>query len=515
MIRQRPSMLPLCALLSFVAGPLAAQGGRVEVAPVTAAGPGSGGSVAVGASLTGSAAPANATLSASPILSGGRNTFTPSAPRAQPAPAAQAVQSAVPAVTLAPTRSPAPGKVLAQTPQVSPAAGTALTAAARGMDSARSVEALGGDAFIVHRALGRVFDAATNSSPVKGGVAGRVQGVREAVAQKVSIANGASPVDAPDLYSDAITTAKRALPVALADGVAKVVRGFAARKAEVSLGELVAAAYEAAAGGGAKQTRRLLAGLDKWEALLGTPARPLVSNVEALKSDVRSFLDDKTLASGRSVPHVWFERSGASLVARIPGSSPAAGVAKVPGLAAGFAIAPASFGPEAALADAYRAFSDDPRASSGAVLVYRARRALGSSVPGSALSASRFWLRAAIESVWRRLVALLRGSSSYPLAQASGRDALKRDAALARAAESEASEAAALLASASLRVAGVRSALGALDRSAAAFESLTGESHARVMAADLSSAFERGAREQGLLPSDSLPAGFSSLISAP
>ena len=148
---------------------------------------------------------------------------------------------------------PAGERVAAPSERIAaPAAGAALTGAARVLDSARGVEAVGGDGLSVHRALGRVFDAATlNSSPVKGGVAGRAQGVREAVAQKVTIANGASPADAPDLYSDAIKTAKSALPTALADGVAKVVRGFAARKAEVSLGDLAAAAYEAAAGGSA------------------------------------------------------------------------------------------------------------------------------------------------------------------------------------------------------------------------------------------------------------------------
>lgn len=533
MTRHLPAAIPLSLLLSLVASLLAAQP-RVDAVPVTGATAGSGGSAAAGASLTNSAAQTgNATILAPTTLSGVPGASAHPAPQVLPAPEVQAVQ---PAAVVAPPREssavsvPSKAKVQPQATEaataavpvspaenVAPAAGSELTGAARGLDSARGIEAMGGDGSSVHSALGRVFDAAANSTRVKGGVSGRAQGVREAVAQKVAIANGASPADAPGLYQDAITTARNALPAALADGVARVVRGFAARKAEVSLGDLAASAYEAAAGGSLRETNRLLGGLDKWEALLGAPGRPLVSNAEALKSDVRSFLDGKTAASGRSVPHVWFERAGASLVARIPGAAPApaAGVSKVPGLAAGFAIAPASFGPEAALADAYRAFSADPRASSGAGLVYRARRSLGSSVPAAAVSASRFWLRAAFESVWRRLVGLLTGSSPYELSRASGRAAAQRDARHGLAAMDEASSAASLLAASTLRVSTVRAALEALDRSARAFESLAGESDARSAVADLGSSFDRGAREQGLSGADVLPPGLASLVSSP
>lgn len=534
MTSPRAFALPLFAFLSLAAGPLAAQGGHVEVAPTVSATPGSGGSAAAAAGITGASVSGGSALTLTPVIGGSVQTFTPSAPQAQVQPGAKPVPTVSPAVTAAAAVASPVSKAAAVTTRqasVSAAAapvagaqlpvavdhpasaGTVLTGAAHGLSAARVVESQGGDGLSVHQALGRVFDAAANSTPVKGGVAGHAQGIRETVAQKVSIANVASPADAPDLYSDAITTAKNALPTSMADGVARVVRGFAARKAELSLGDLVSAAYEAAAGGSAKETQRLLKGLDKWESLLGAPGRPLVTNAEALKTDVRSFLDEKT---ARSVPHVWLERSGPSYTAHLPGSGVqrVVSIAKVPLLAAGFAIDPATFGPEAALAQAYRSFSSDPRAGSGAGLVYRARRALGSSVPGAAVSASRFWLRTVIEGLWRRVMSFF-GAGSYSLAQPSGREALVHDSALARTAVSQAALASTLLSSPRLRVAGVREALASLARAAAAFESLSGERDARVSVAQLGEAFDAGARSQSLSESDELSAGLSSLVTTP
>ncbi|OGR46537.1 MAG: hypothetical protein A2X40_02475 [Elusimicrobia bacterium GWC2_65_9] len=507
--------VPLSLLLGVAALPLAAQQ-RVDATAVTGAAAGSGGSAAA-------AINAGADKSVAPSLSvtPGVNVLGTAGvlPPALHAPAA-ATGADVFAAHAVPAVKASPGKTLIAEPSappiaIVPDAGSDLTLAAHGVSEARVAETpAGGDGMAVHRALARVFDSSADSTQVKGGVAGRVQGVREAVAQKVVIANTSSPADAPDLYRDAIKTAKDALPAGLADAVAKVVRGFASRKAEVSLADLALAAYEAASGGSAKETNRILAGFDKWESLLGVPGRPLVANQDALKDDVKSFLDAK-FPAGRSIPHVWFERTGVSLTARIPGAVSVAAVVKVPSLAAGFAIAPAAFGPEAALADSYRAFAEDPRASTGAGLVYRARRALGSSVPSAALSSSRFWLRAALESFWRRLVSLAVGATAYRLAERSGGEAVRRDAALVREIESESSVAAQLLSVPILRVAGARAALAALLRCARAFESLTGEKDARLVIEALGGTFERTARAQSLTATDELPAGLASLVKSP
>lgn len=508
MIFSRFSAAFLALLPSVAALPLAAQQ-RVDATAVTGAAAGSGGSAAaaINAGADKIVAPS---LSATPGMSGvlGTGAVLPSAP----APHAPVVAPAAKAST---------AKTLVAEPSASvpieavPSAGSALTHAARGVSEARVARTpAGGDGMAVYRVLGRVFDSSADSTQAKGGVAGRVQEAREVVAQKVVIANTSSPADAPDLYRDAIKTAEETLPAGLADAVAKVVRGFASRKAEVSLADLALAAYEAASEGSAKETNRILASFDKWESLLGASGRPLVANQDALKADVKSFLDAKSPA-GRSIPHVWFERTGVSLTARIPGAVSAAAVVKVPSLAAGFAVVSADFGPEAALADSYRAFAADPRASTGAGLVYRARRALGSSVPGAALSAARFWLRAALESFWRRLVSLAAGAAAYRLAERSGGEALRRDAALVREIESESSAAARLLSAPVLRVAGARAALAALLRAARAFESLTGEKDARLVIEALGGTFERAARAQSLTAADDLPAGLAALVRSP
>jgi len=448
---------------------------------------------------SGTAAPSAQTPSASAAQPNvERVQAAPVSPQTQaPAvPAAEEIRpkAIIPDSGVLPKESPRPAvrSSADKNPVPTATARAALKGASSGVGEARRLEAAGGDGLAVHRALDKIFDASAPVARSPGLVAGRVQGVREAVAQKVSIANTASPADAPDLYKDAVKTAKDALPAGLADGVARVVRGFALRKAEISLPDLAAATYEAASAGSAKETRRLLSAFDKWESLLGAPGRPLVKNLSVLKSDVASFLEPKT-SVGRSAPHVWFERSGASWTARIPGvaGEASAEVAKVPSLAAGFAVAALPSGPEVALAETYRAFASDPRASTGAGLVYRARRMLGSSVPSAALSAGRFWLRAALEAVLRRIVSLIAGVKPYQLAEESGRQAVRRDGDLAREASTRASEAALLLASPSLSVVRARVALDALSRAAAAFESLTGEKDARLAVAAFRDELER------------------------
>ncbi len=194
---------------------------------------------------------------------------------------------------------------------------------------------------------------------------------------------------------------------------------------------------------------------------------------------------------------------------------PGAGVAPVPALAAAFAIAPSALAPETALSDAYRAFSSDPRASTGAGLVYRARRTLGETVPSAFLSASRFWLRAALESLWQRIVSFFKGAPAYQLSQKSGQDALRRDAALAAAARGEAAAARRLLSDALLTVAEARAAFVALARSADAYKALTGESDASIADETLRRSFETAAAWRHLRAADELPPGLGELVSGP
>jgi hypothetical protein len=168
------------------------------------------------------------------------------------------------------------------------------------------------------------------------------------------------------------------------------------------------------------------------------------------------------------------------------------------------------------LSDAYRAFSSDPKASTGAGLVFHARQALGASVPAAALEAARFWLRAAFEALWRRIVAFFSRRPAYEISQKTGQDALRRDAALAETARAEAAAARRLLSGARLTVAGTRSAFAALARSADAYRALTGEGDAGAAVEDLRRSFESAAAaEKDLRASDELPRGLAALVLGP
>ncbi|MDE2509898.1 MAG: hypothetical protein KGL74_02135, partial [Elusimicrobia bacterium] len=367
--------------------------------------------------------------------------------------------------------------------------------------------AAGGDELTVSQALDRVFDSqrAAPAARAAAGVAGQSQNVRQAIAQKIGIANTSSPADAPGLYLDAIKTAQDALPAPVADAIGKVVRGFATHKADASLDDLAASAYRAAVSGAAPETKRLLSAFDKWETVLGAPGRPLVTNAEALKSDVSETLEKAASGGAPSAPHVWFSKKDGSYTAVLPGG----GVAAVPALAAAFAIAPSALAPETALGDAYRSFAADPRASTGAGLIYRARRALGSSVPSAALSAGRFWLRAALEAAWKRLVAFFHGRTAYRLSEKSGQDALRRDWSSARKARGEAAAAQRLFSSERPTVAGLRAAFGLLGRAAVDLGALTGDVSASEAVDGLSRAFETEASARSLRAGDAWPgAGF-------
>lgn len=444
--------------------------------------------------------------------------------------------SAAPQASVPGTVRSSPTRAVSAPAAADPSAGAShgLTGAAGRVSAAAAAQAAGGDALSVNDALGRVFDAQTAAPALHGAdagsragqgrggaTAGNGQSVRGRIAQEISIANTASPADAPGLYQDAIETARDALPAATAASVAAVVRGFAARKVESSLGGLATAAYQAAAGGSAKETSRLLSAFDKWETVLGAPGRPLVSNADALKSDVRRFLPASDSAAGDaasaasvaspaatgSIPHVWFRREGLSYVAVLPAASRVAPVPSALALSFALVQAPALVLP---FDSAYRSFYAAPGATSGAGVVYRARRALGSGVPAAALAAARFWLRSLIASLRRRLAELF--APSYDLSRAAGRAALKRDALLARTARSAAAAARRALAVELPSVGADRAAFAAAQRAAAAFGRLDGVDAGTDLAA-LSAAFE--AATAGSSPSDAPPAAAAALIDGP
>ena len=478
-----------------------------------------------GANLPANAAGVNAgapglNAAAAPSVAAGVPSVSHHGPAASPALAGSA--NAAPALTsgqhapaLSGPRDAGAAQGAAKNAASSPAAGSALEGTAKKLGEARLADGgeIGG--LSVSRALDRAFDASIGGANLRAsaGAQGKFQDVRGAIAQKVSIANTASPADAPGLYQDAIQTAKEKLPAPAAAGLATVVRSFAARKADVSLGDLATAAFTAAAAGSKAETGRLLSAFDKWEALLGSQSHPLITNARDMKSSANALLDGAISGQGHSAPHVWLAKKDGSYTAVLPGG--ASSVAAVPALAASFAISPSALAPETALSDAYRAFSADPRASTGAGLVYRARRALGASVPTALLSASRFWLRAALESLWQRVVSFFKGAPAYALSQKSGQDELRRDAALSAAAREGAASARRRLADARLTVAGTRAAFADLARSAAAYRELTGEKDASAAVEALRASFESAAAWNRLRGSDVLPPGLSELVSGP
>jgi len=366
-----------------------------------------------------------------------------------------------------------------------PSAGRTLNGAAGRVSAAASIEAAGGDEQSVRAALGKVFDAESLSgAAVDRPTPGSRLTARDKISQEVGIANTASPADAPGLYLDALKTAQDTLPAAAAAAVAGVVRAYAARKADLSLDALAAQAYAAAAGGSEKETSRVLSAFDKWESVLGAPGRPLVANAESLKSDVRSFLSpeiDAKAGARRTAPHVWFKHEGDTYVAQLPSASR---VTRLPAaLAAGFALKADALAPLSPLADAYRAFAAAPGAFTGAGVVYGARRALGSSVPSAAIAATRFWLSALLETLWRKLAALFAAAPSYDVSRRDGQDALRRAAQLGGVARDAAASALRLVSSQRRTVGDARAAFAAAARSAAAFDALNGESVSRSIAA--------------------------------
>jgi hypothetical protein len=462
-----------------------------------------------GAFLPGNSAPAAAAVGETGVVSNpaavGANGVVPNSD--VPAAGAAAVDPRVGAV-----RAPGAAAADASPSAARASAHSVLTGAAGRVSAANAVQNAGGDALSVHAALNRVFEAEINApgGAASPSVAGRAQDVREQISQKVGIANTAEPADAPGLYLDAIKTAQDALPAGAAAGVAEVVRGFAAKKADLSLGDLAGQAYRAAADGAGKETERQLSAFDKWESLLGAPGAPLVSNLAELKADVRSYLPGSSAAPGRSLPHVWFERRGESYAAKLPTSSKVLKLSA--GLAAGFALGATDAAAASPIAAAYRAYAADPSAWSGRGLVYRARRELGDSVPAAALAAGRFWLRALLEAAWRRLVALFAAPAGYDLARRDGKDALRRDAGLARAARAEATAALTLAGAERLTVARARAAIEAARRAERAYRPLADESLAGEIQ-EQSAAFESAVAAANLGDADELtPAAAAPIV---
>jgi len=392
-----------------------------------------------------------------------------------------------------------------------PSASSVLDKAADGITEGRKSSAAGVDGISVRQALDRAYDSSARPGDIGGGaasgVAGRFSGAREKIASFVGVANNAAPADAPGLYRSAIKTAEENLPAAAAAAVTKAVLGIAGRKADISLSELAQAAYTAATAGDAKESRRLVKSLDKWEELLGAPGRPLISNGDRLKAGVESTLAgaSKIAGSNPSAPRVWVVKRGGSFVAALPGST----VAKVPGLAARFAFNIPYALSLSPMADAYRAFAAKPglRAAIGA------RVSLGESVPSAVLGTGWLWLKHLVARAWNSLLSLLPGRSLPSTATAANlprlRDAAKawRDAVNLGDAASRAAD------EPRPTVSRARGAFTTALRAAAAHENLTGEAGAVARITSLSAEFESGVKRATLSPADRLTTGLESIVS--
>lgn len=387
------------------------------------------------------------------------------------------------------------------------------------MSGASAVQAAGGDEVSVRDALARVFDAQkmTGGVVANGPSVGQGLAPVDKIARRVGIAKTLSATDAPGEYLDAIKIAEEsvqsgALTRASANKMIEIVRGAAARHVSVSwaasregerpfvFDEIAAAAYGAAASGDKKETARALASYDQWESLLGTPANPLLSGTESLKSDVRGRLaPEAARASARSAPHVYFKLRGTTYAADLPSASRVSALPALAGLFRLSADALASLSPFSRMR---RDVSSGPGAFAAARAVYAGDLAAADassgprvwlSVPLAAARAARYWLARVFESIRRGIAALFWGAPSYDLSRDSGRDSLRRAALLGATARAEAAAARGLL-SGTRTFAGAEKAFDAAAHAAAAFDQLTGENFARSIAS-LRAGYDSAARD--------------------
>jgi hypothetical protein len=428
-------------------------------------------------------------LTVSPLAKPGAKTPAAKTPAAKAAPL-----SVVPAVTISNSIAPEGGKS-------APGASSSLDSAARGIAKGREAEATGaGDGLSVRRALDRAYDSSVRNGDVSSSassVAGKFSGAREKIANFVGVANNSTPADAPDLYRTAIKTAEDSLPKSVAAAVSKAVLSFAARKADLSLSELVQAAYSAATAGQAAETKRLVKSVDKWEELLGAPGRPLIANGDRLKAGIEGALaNSKTISGAKgSAPRVWLVKRDGRFVAALPGTS----VEKLPSLGASFKLKLESLA-ASPVADAYRAFVARP----GARSAISARVAMGESVPAATIGVGWLWLKYLVMRAWNGLLAMLPGRGLPTVADAASLPRLRAAASSWRDAVTLGERAARAAGSPRPTVSRARGAFLLALKSAAAHEALTRESGAVSRIERLSAEFEAGVKRAGLSPADAL-----------
>ncbi len=389
-----------------------------------------------------------------------------------------------------------------------PTASSTLDTTAHGIEQGLKTDASGGDGTSVRVALDRAYDSSVHAGSIGGaaGVSGKFSSAREKVAGLVAVANNAAPADAPGLYASAVKTAEETLPAGAAAAVTKAVLEFAARKADLSLSELVQAAYSAATAGQSTEARRLVKSLDKWEELLGAPGRPLISNGDRIKAGVESAIEvaAKNPGAKGSAPRVWLVKRGGSYMAALPGTS----VEKLPGLRAAFALKleKLSMTP---LSDAYRAFVTRP----GARSAIAARVAMGESVPSAVLSTGWLWLKYMVMRAWSALTAMLPGHGLPVAANEKTLPRLRDAAKFWRDAVGLGEAAARGAGSPRLTVSRARGAFALAMRAAAAHEGLTGENGAVSRIQSLSAEFEAGVKRSGLSGADRLTSGLETIVS--
>lgn len=463
----------------------------------------------------------------------GKNDGPRSAPRA-----ANAAPSAAPRLAAAPAGAPSaapaapdspsaslgaaleaqPGREAAQRAGAGPAAASALGGAARGVDAARIGATPASDGLAERAALDKTFDSMSPGRALSGsggvspnGVAGQFQTLRGRVSQTLETARIAPPANAPEHYAGLLDYLKDKLLPDAYKSVEKGVKSVAYAKADQALPQLAQEAYAAAARGDAVETKRLLKGFDAWQGLLGTPARPLISNGAMLQADIARRLEAARAGEGEPAPRrtLWFERRGDRYAAALPGSA----LERLsPALALGFALKPSALpAPGESLDAAWRSYAARPTVARGFREVLRGRRSRGASVPVAVAAAVGFSLRSLLHQAWLAVRSLFI-APAYALNTPSGIAALRRDLAAQGEVASAGAELRAALAAEAPTVGRLRAALEALQRQAAAHERLQGRL-ARSGAASLASAFEAAAA--GLPDSEPLDDAMARLAFGP
>jgi hypothetical protein len=301
-----------------------------------------------------------------------------------------------------------------------------------GVEEARSQEKETGRAGFLDQALGKIFDFSLKRKRIAEGPGSSDEGMGpralpdpkvlgpDAALRKVNaLADGASPTDAPRLYTAALEIAGD-FPADRAPVEIASVMGKASSRARDSVALLAARAFQSAAAGRRKEALRNARAVSDWSVLISGEGRgPWIANIEDFKAAVERVLSLANQARGEKLPapEAFVEElsgeGGSRLVIKVRLSpAMASDVSRVPeGLSGLFGLP--EF--ESLLAPSEGFFAGDgfrslfrlsPRAGPGGF--FRAERSAGRSLAGAFWASSRKWLFARAEGVLGRLLAVVR-----------------------------------------------------------------------------------------------------------